>query len=1010
MKKSRFTNLPSMIWMVLPIVLAVICSNWAYAQPYCQLNCNDLVRIGVNDNCEALITYDLMLEDPNNSNLCLPNGRSAYKIVVMSDPDDPNSVLPNSPLITSDDFDCGRRFYVKVVHWATDNACWGEVIVEDKKKPTVACPPDVLLECTDDPSLVYGDPRSQAGTFDNCTSNSDLACTFEDEVVSEGCLVDDETGEELCKVIERTWTCVDECGNSNTCVQTIKVRRLTCDDIIEVPNAQLNCAAWPEANLDLNAMQQPIPPSVSGEPTFRKLDGTMGSIPVSPGSHDVCKISVTYMDKVLDLCGGGYKIIRTFTILDWCAEEVCDEIVQIIKVPDENIDIACPAPQTVGTNLGATACGWLGNLPAATVTEDCSDFTVSTTVTDADGNVVTTLPTNGGGPVLLPSEPCTTVYTVTYTAEDECGNVDECSTTITVIDDDAPTPVCDEITQVTVDATDGIAVVFAETFDDGSHDNCCAREDLVFEARRMGTTAWLPFVTFTCNDCSAPNMVEMRITDCCGNISESCMVEVLVDDKTPPVIVCPDDQTIECGLIADANDAELVREYIETTQFPLVTAFDNCEVDRIEITNIRTNLNDCGLGTIRVTYTAFDGPCTPVLSSSCTQTITIVDNTPVTVTFPPDYTAVCNNNDGNGFTGSVEPEDLPAPFNAPVITKDCELVAVNHFDELLPITDGACFKILRRWVAINWCIYDPNGPQTPANGYFTSVQIIKVLDQTAPVVECPDDFVVCILDGCAATVDIPVPAATDCVPSDLLTYTVSGDFNSFSTPNVGIGTYSATITVSDHCGNATQCRVNIRVEDCKKPTPYCANGLVVELMPTTGMVEVWAEDFNAGSFDNCPGDLRFSFSPDVNERGRTFTCENRGANVVQIWVTDASGNQDFCETFVNIQDNMGACAEPLVPGTGGKELFPGIDIDFEIFQNIPNPFHTATTIGFNLPKTGPATLTVFDVTGKVLNVINGEYAAGYNEIEVTNLGATGVLYYTLETANHAATKKMIVLE
>ncbi|MFK7937610.1 MAG: hypothetical protein AB8G22_29100, partial [Saprospiraceae bacterium] len=975
MKKRNFTNRLSLRWMVLPIIMAFISVNLAYAQPYCQLNCNDLVRIGVNDNCEALITYDLMLEDPNNPNICLPNGSSAYKIVVMTDPDDPNSVLPNSPLITSADFECGRRFYVKVKHWATDNACWGEVIVEDKRKPEVECPRDVLLECTDDPTLVYGDPRNQPGTYDNCTSNNDLVCTYEDEVVSEGCLVDNETGEELCKIIARTWTCADECGNFDTCVQYIKVRRLTCDDIIGVPNAQLSCVAWPEANLDPNAMQQPIPPSVSGEPTYRKLNGQIGRIPVSPGSHDVCKISVTYMDKILDLCGGGYKIIRTFTVLDWCAEELCDEIVQIIKVPDEDIAISCPNPWTVGTNLGATACGWLGNLPAATVAEDCSDYSVHTVVTDADGEVVTELPSNGGGPVLLPSAPCETTYYITYTAKDECGNEAECTTTITIIDDDAPTPVCDEITQVTVDAVDGIAVVYAETFDDGSHDNCCAREDLVFEVRRMGSTPWLDFVTFTCDDCPGPNMVEMRVTDCCGNISESCMVEVLVDDKTPPIITCPPNVTIECEVIADANDAVQVRNYIESTQLPLVTAYDNCEVDRIEITNIRTNLNDCGLGTIRVTYTAYDGPCDPVLSSSCTQTITIIDNTPVTVVFPPDYTAVCDNDNGNGFTGSLDPDDLPAPFNGPVITKDCELVAVNHFDETLPISDGACFKILRRWVVVNWCVYDPNGPQDPSNGYYTRTQVLKVLDQTAPVVDCPSDFVVCILDGCSATVDIPRPDATDCVPSDLLTYTVRGDFNSFSTPNVGIGSYNVIITVFDHCGNATECPVAIKVEDCKKPTPYCENGLVVELMPTTGMVEIWASDFNEGSFDNCPGELTYSFSSNTSDQGRTFTCENRGANTVQIWVTDASGNQDFCETFVNIQDNMGACGggaaiAPLVAGSIDTEMSEDVEEVTVAVNGTSDVDMTTTTAGsfnFNLPMGGDYSIT----PQKDMNPLNG---------------------------------------
>ncbi|MCB0706599.1 MAG: hypothetical protein KDC34_14895, partial [Saprospiraceae bacterium] len=59
--------------------------------------------------------------------------------------------------------------------------------------------------------------------------------------------------------------------------------------------------------------------------------------------------------------------------------------------------------------------------------------------------------------------------------------------------------------------------------------------------------------------------------------------------------------------------------------------------------------------------------------------------------------------------------------------------------------------------------------------------------------------------------------------------------------------------------------------------------------------------------DNCPGDLIYSFSPNVNDLGVIYTCDDLGQQPVEMWVTDAAGNQDFCETFIVVQDNMGFC-------------------------------------------------------------------------------------------------------
>ncbi|MCO6493455.1 MAG: T9SS type A sorting domain-containing protein, partial [Phaeodactylibacter sp.] len=83
-----------------------------------------------------------------------------------------------------------------------------------------------------------------------------------------------------------------------------------------------------------------------------------------------------------------------------------------------------------------------------------------------------------------------------------------------------------------------------------------------------------------------------------------------------------------------------------------------------------------------------------------------------------------------------------------------------------------------------------------------------------------------------------------------------------------------------------------------------------------------------------------------------------------------------------------------------------------LYQNTPNPFKGETLIGFNLPSDDKVTLTVSDVTGRVLRLVRMDGVKGYNNIALSShtLPATGVLYYTVETSEYTATRKMVIIE
>ena len=75
-------------------------------------------------------------------------------------------------------------------------------------------------------------------------------------------------------------------------------------------------------------------------------------------------------------------------------------------------------------------------------------------------------------------------------------------------------------------------------------------------------------------------MVELRVTDAAGN-TNSCMVEVEVQDKLNPAIQCPPNKILDCW--EDPYDLDLTG---------VATASDNCSAEVTYFDN--GDLDNCG--------------------------------------------------------------------------------------------------------------------------------------------------------------------------------------------------------------------------------------------------------------------------------------------------------------------------------------------------------------------------------------------------------------------------------
>ena len=80
-----------------------------------------------------------------------------------------------------------------------------------------------------------------------------------------------------------------------------------------------------------------------------------------------------------------------------------------------------------------------------------------------------------------------------------------------------------------------------------------------------------------------------------------------------------------------------------------------------------------------------------------------------------------------------------------------------------------------------------------------------------------------------------------------------------------------------------------------------------------------------------------------------------------------------------------------------------------LLQNMPNPVVDVTTIRFTLAQSGPATLTLRDVSGRLLREIKIDAISGWNSVELRDLEVGGVIRYTLVAGDFFATRKMVVV-
>ncbi|MBC6995289.1 T9SS type A sorting domain-containing protein, partial [Lewinella lacunae] len=141
----------------------------------------------------------------------------------------------------------------------------------------------------------------------------------------------------------------------------------------------------------------------------------------------------------------------------------------------------------------------------------------------------------------------------------------------------------------------------------------------------------------------------------------------------------------------------------------------------------------------------------------------------------------------------------------------------------------------------------------------------------------------------------------------------------------------------------------------------------------------------------------------------------RGADAVLTLEVMATAAGRLSE-LVSLTDEITVREGVNLNGTGGAltlsfttaEVATGLNA---LLQNTPNPVRGETVIRYELAVAGAATLTVQDAAGRLILTRKLEATAGRNQVTLTaaELGAAGVLTYTLTAGDFTATRKMVVV-
>ncbi|MFT6359522.1 MAG: hypothetical protein ACJAYJ_003754 [Saprospiraceae bacterium] len=723
-----------------------------------------------------------------------------------------------------------------------------------------------------------------------------------------------------------------------------------CFHIITVQNSNPfdeNDIDWPADTTYPNCDELPSS-TITGEPEI--------TIP-----NDCADIFISFSDQILNPVSANYckKILRIWTVIDWCqyvpnsgSNDGRFTYEQVIFLEDSEGPIIGGCEDLEICNFKAD-CSEVGVVLAITALDNCTanvDLNFSWIVDLNNDGVADNGANTSGIGLNIDNEYPNGEHRITYTVEDHCGNAETCSFIFTIEDCKKPTPFCNGTT-TTIMQGGNIAITINQFIEPSSNDNCTAFDDLEF--------SFSPDINDNVRnlDCDnlGENVFQIWVTDEVGN-NDFCEIIVNLQDNSGS---CNPTPLVALGGQIFIEDNEGVEDV-------MVEIMSN---------SLMNQTNDDGDYMFDDLTSNVDYTVTPSLNNDAVNGVTTLDLAIVqkhilniqNIDSPYKLIAADANN-----SGSITTLDL-------LTIRKVILQIIPNF------TNNTSWRFVD-------AAYEFPNPLDPFLTTFPEFYFTGNLDTD----DMQGNFVAIKIGDVNQTAIVNSLQSADDRNEETMTVTTEDQ-----KIKIGelVGLDISSQTLKGMLGY--QFTLNFDTDalefvNIQPGTLGSTDNFGLALLDEGAITTSW-DYLSAGQANNA-----FT-TPNTKLFRVLFRARTDGT--LSDWV-HLNSRFTFAESYTAAGTPQDV--ELVFTAPNGTTV---ASENFELYQNLPNPFREMTTIGFHLPEATNATLTIFDVTGKTLKTIAADYDKGYHQIDISksDLSQIGVLYYRLETSSQTATKKMLFI-